>query len=177
MINTRITLELFHIPEGDSGQEDFMQIKFLPELQPSGLYENIITEIDVLLRYAVAYQFFIPSAVNTTKVIIDIMTRHVFLTTLVLTDIKSVFLSQVIHEVGEILGTNVDHAITKHAQIIDNPERSHTTIRISLKMASGKYRKQWHKFLLIAILNSNTTYHSSIDCEPSLVFHGRESST
>ena len=40
-------------------------------------------------------------------------------------------------------------------------------------MASGENRKQWHKYLPIAILNYNTTYHSSIDCEPSRVFHGR----
>ena len=40
-------------------------------------------------------------------------------------------------------------------------------------MASGDYRKQWHKYLPIAILNYNTTYQSSIDCEPSRVFHGR----
>ena len=40
-------------------------------------------------------------------------------------------------------------------------------------MASGEYRKQWHKYLSLAILNYNTTYHSSIVCEPSRVFHGR----
>ena len=40
-------------------------------------------------------------------------------------------------------------------------------------MALDEYWKQWHKYLPIAILNYNTTYHSSIDCEPSRVFHGR----
>ena len=40
-------------------------------------------------------------------------------------------------------------------------------------MASGEYRKQGHKYLPIAILNYSTTNHSSIDCEPSRVFHGR----
>ena len=40
-------------------------------------------------------------------------------------------------------------------------------------MASGEYREQWHKYLPIAILKYNTTYHSSIDCEPSRVFYGR----
>ena len=40
-------------------------------------------------------------------------------------------------------------------------------------MASGENRKRWHKLLPIAILNYNTTYHSSIDCEPSRVFQGR----
>ena len=95
------------------------------------------------------------------------------LPTLIITDKGIVFISQVIHEVAEILGINLKHATTKHAQTIGVLERAHTTVKTSLKMASGEYRKQWHKYLPIAILNYNTTYHSSIDCEPSRVFHGR----
>ena len=101
------------------------------------------------------------------------MTRHAYLHTLIITDKGSVFISQVIHEVAEILGINLKHATTKHAQIIGVLERAHATIKTSLKMASGEYRKQWHKYLPIAILNYNTTYHSSIHCELSRVFHGR----
>ena len=171
--NTRITPELIHIPEWDLGPEDLMQIDLLPELPPSGGYENIITAIDVFSRYAFAYPVSNPTAVNTAKVIIDIMTRHAYLPTLIITDKGSVFVSQVIHEVAEILGINLKHATTKHAQTIGVLERAHATIKTSLKMASGEYRKQWHKYLPIAILNYNTTYHSSIDCEPSRVFHGR----
>ena len=171
--NTRITPELIHIPEWDLGPEDLMQIDLLPELPPSGGYENIITAIDVFSRYAFAYPVSNPTAVNTAKVIIDIMTRHAYLPTLIITDKGSVFVSQVIHEVAEILGITLKHATTKHAQTIGVLERAHATIKTSLKMASGEYRKQWHKYLPIAILNYNTTYHSSIDCEPSRVFHGR----
>ena len=40
-------------------------------------------------------------------------------------------------------------------------------------MASGEYRRQWHKYLPLAVLNYNTTYHSSNGCEPSKVLHGR----
>ena len=101
------------------------------------------------------------------------MTRHAYLPTLIITDKGSVSVSQVIHEVAEILGVNLKHATTKHAQTIGVLERAHATIKTSLKKASGEYRKQWHKYLPIAILNYNTTYHSSIDCEPSRVFHGR----
>ena len=171
--NTRITPELIHIPEWDLGPEDLMQIDLLPELPPSGGYENIIIAIDVFSRYAFAYPVSNPTEVNTAKVIIDIMTRHAYLPTLIITDKGSVFVSQVIHEVAEILGINLKHATTKHAQTIGVLERAHATIKTSLKMASGEYRKQWHKYLPIAILNYNTTYHSSIDCEPSRVFHGR----
>ena len=150
-----------------------MQIDLLSELPPSGGYENIITAIDVFSRYAFAYPHSHPTAVNTAKVIIDIMTRHAYLPKLIITDKGSVFVSQVIHELAEILGINLKHATTKHAKTIGVLERAHATIKTSLKMASGEYRKQWHKYLPIAILNYNTTYHSSIDCEPSRVFHGR----
>ena len=171
--NTRITPERIHIPEWDLGPEDLMQIDLLPELPPSGGDESIITAIDVFSRYAFAYPVSYPTAVVTAKVIIDIITRHAYLPTLIITDKGSVFVSQVIHEVAEILGINLKYATTKHAQTIGVLERAHATIKTSLKMASGEYRKQWHKYLPIAILNYNTTYHSSIDCEPKRVFHGR----
>ena len=171
--NTRIPPNLIHIPEWDLGPEDLMQIDLLPELPRPGGYENIITAIDVFSRYAFAYPLSNPTAVNTAKVIIDNMTRHVFLPSLIITDKGSVFISQVIHEVAERLGINLKHATTRYAQTIGVIERAHATIKTSLKMASGEYRKQWHKYLTIAILNYNTTYHSSINCEPSRVFHGR----
>ena len=173
MNNTRITPELIHIPEWDLRPEDLMQIGLLPELPPSGYYENIITAIDLFSRYAFAYPVSNPTAVNTAKVIIDIMTRHAYLPTLNITGKRSVFVSQVIHKVAELLGIYLKHATTKHAETIGVLERAHATIKTSLTTASGGYRKQWHKYLPIAILNYNTTYHSSIDCEPSRVFHGR----
>ena len=101
------------------------------------------------------------------------MTRHAYLPTLIITDKGSVFLSQVIHEVAEVLGIKLKHVTTKHAQTIRVLERAHATIKTSLKKASGEDRKQWHKDLPIVILISNTTYHSSINCEPSRVFQGR----
>ena len=116
-------------------------------------YENIITSIDVFSRYKFAYPVSNPAAINTAKVNIDIMTRHAYLPTLIITDKRSVFLAQVIHGVAEILGINLKRATTKHAQTIGVLERAHATIKISLKMASGEERKQWHKYLPIEILN------------------------
>ena len=156
--NTRITPELIHIPELDLRPEDLMQIDLLPELPPSGGYENIITAIDVFPKYAFAYRVSNPTAVNTAKVIKDIMTRHAYLPTLIITDKGSVFVSQVIHEVAEILGIFLKHATTKHAQTIGVLERAHITIKTSLKMASGEYRKQWHNYLPIAIQKYNIPF-------------------
>ena len=124
-------------------------------------------------RYAFVYPVPNPTAVNTAKVIIDILTRHAYLPTLIITDKGSVFVCQIVDEVAELLGTNLKHAMTKHAQTIGVLERAHATIKTTLKMASGEYMKQWHKYLHIAVLNYNMTYHSSFDCEPSRVLHGR----
>ena len=44
-----------------------MQIDLLPELPASGGFENIITAIDVISRYAFAYPVSNPAAVNTAK--------------------------------------------------------------------------------------------------------------
>ena len=68
------------------GVEDSMQIDSLPELPPSGCYKNIVTAADVFPRYAFAYPASTPTAANTAKVIIDIMTRHACLPTLMITD-------------------------------------------------------------------------------------------
>ena len=171
MNNTRITPDFIHFPERDLGPEDLMQIELLPKLRPSGGYKNIITAIDVFSKYAFAYPVSNPTAVNTAKVIKDIMTRHAYLPALIKTDKGSVFVSQVIHEKAEIMGINLKYATTKHSQTIGVLEWTHAIIKTSLIMASGEYRKQWHKLLPIAILRYNTTYHSSIDCEPSRVFH------
>ena len=141
--NTRITSDLISIPEWDLGPEDLMQTDLLPELPPSGGYENIITAKGVFSRYAFAYPVSNPTTVNTAKVIIDIMTRHAYLPTLIITDKGSVFVSQVIHEVAEILGINLKHATKKHAQTIGVLERAYAATKTSLKKASGEYRKQW----------------------------------
>ena len=139
--NKRITHELIHIPERDLGPEDLMQIDLLPELPRSGGYDNIITARDVFSRYAFAYPVSNPTAVNTAKVIIDNMARHANLPIFIITDERSVFVSQVIHEVAEQLGINLKHATTKHAPTIGVLERAHATIKTSLKMASGENRK------------------------------------
>ena len=101
------------------------------------------------------------------------MTKHAYLPTLLISDKGSVFTSQLIDEVTQILGITLRIATTKHPQTIGKLERSHATLKENLKMSSGQYRRNWHKYVPLAVLNYNTTYHSSIGCEPTRVFHGR----
>ena len=71
------------------------------------------------------------------------------------------------------MGITLKCATTKQPQTIGKLERTHHSLKTNLKMACGEYRRQWHKYLPLAVLNHNTSYHASIGCEPTRVFHGR----
>ena len=171
--NASINPELLNLPEWDLGPEDARQIDLLPNLPPSGGYENIITALDVFSRHLFAYPVTDASATNTAKVIIDILTKHTYLPTTLITDKGTAFTSKLVAEIAQILGIQIKCATTKHPQTIGKLERTHASLKTNLKMASGDYRRQWHKYLPLAVLNYNTTYHATLGCEPSRIFHRR----
>ena len=150
-----------------------MKIDLVPGLPPSGGYENIVTAMDVFSRYLFAYPTANQDATTIAKVIINIMTQHAYSPTTLISDKGTAFTSHVIKEVASVLGFTLKHATTKHAQTIGLLERSHASIKRSLKIETGERRTLWRKYFSIAFLNDNTYYHSSIGCEPSRVFHGR----
>ena len=171
--NTVITPELLNLSDWDLDPEDAMQIDLLPNLPTSGRYQTVMTAIDVFSRYLFAYPLIEATAANVAKVIIDKMTKHSYLPTTLITDKGSAFTSTILAEITAILGITLKCATTKHPQTIGKLERTHASLKTNLKMASGEYRRQWHKYLLLAVINYNTIYHSSIGCEPSKIFHGR----
>ena len=175
---SRIDLNLNHTPlqnpnEHITAPEDAMQIDLVPELPPSGGYENIVTALDVFSRYLFAYPTSNQDAKTFAKVLINIMTKHAYLPTTFISDKGTAFMSHVIKEVAGVLGITLKHATTKHAQTTGLPERSHASIKQALKIETGERRSLWHNYINNAVLNYNTSYHTSIGCEPSRVFHGR----
>ena len=77
------------------------------------------------------------------------------------------FISQVIKAVVEVLGSTLQHATTKHAQTIGMPKRTHASLKKTLKIESGERGSLWHKYVNIAVLNYNTSYQTSMGCEPT----------
>ena len=154
--------------------EDAMQIDLVPGLPPSRGHENIVTAMDdIFSRYLFAYPTSNQDATPIAKVIVNIMTKHANVPTKIISDKGTAFTSDVIKEVAGVLGITLKHATTKHAQTIGLLEQSHASIKQSLKIETGERGSLWHKYISIAVLNYNTSYHSSIGCEPSRVFHGR----
>ena len=63
-----------------------MQINLVPELPPSGGYENIVTAMDVFSRYLFAYPTANQDAKTFAKVLSNIMTKHAYLPTTLISD-------------------------------------------------------------------------------------------
>ena len=173
-VNDRLKQSALQKPsEHITAPEDAMQKDLVPELPPSGGYENIVTAMGVFCRNLFAYPTSSHHAKTIARVIINIMTKHAYLRTTIISDKGSVFMSQVIKEVAEVLGITLQHATTKHAQTIGMLERLHASLKKTLKIVTGERRSMWHNYVNIAVLNYNTSYHTSIGCEPSRVFNGR----
>ena len=173
-ISPRLTRPPLQDPnEHITAPEDAMQIDLVPGLPPSGGYENIVTAMDVFSCYLFAYPTANHDATTIARVIINIKTKHAYLPTTLISDKGTAFISHVIKEVAGVLGITLKHATTKHDQTIGLVERSHASIKQALKIETSEPRSLWHKYVSIAVLNYNTSYHASIGCEPSRVFHGR----
>ena len=155
------------------GPEDCLEVDILPNLPSSNGYKHIITMMDVFSRYLFAYPTQDMTARTVGRCIIDVMTRHCYLPTVILTDKGSQFRSDVVNQIAQTLNIRISHASTKHAQTIGILERTHASLKTSLKISTGERRSMWHKYVQIAVMNYNTSYHESLGCEPTTVFHGR----
>ena len=99
------------------------------------------------------------------------MTKNAYLPTTFISDKGISFMSHVIKEVAGVLGITLKHATLKYAQTEAMLEQSHASIKQALRIEIGERRSLWHKKVSIAILYINTSYHTSISCEPGQVFH------
>ena len=161
---------LLHLPEWNIGPGDAMQMDLLPNLPPCGEYKTVI---DVFSRYLFAYLITDASAINVGKVLIDLMIKHAYLPTTLITDKGTTFTSTNFAEITQILGITLKCATTKHRRTIGKLKRTHASLKTNLKIACGEYRRQWYKYLLLAVLNHNTSYQAGFGCEPTRVFHKR----
>ena len=164
---------LLNPSEHITAPEDSMQIDLVPELSPSDVYENVVTAMDVFSRYLFAHTASNQDAKTIGKDIINIMIQHAYLPTTPVSHRGTDFMSHVIIELAGVLDITPKHATTKHAQTFGLLERSHASIKQALKIEKGERRSLWHKYVSIAVHNYDTSYNTSIGCEPSRIFHGR----
>ena len=134
-----------------------MRFDSVPEFPPSRGYENIVTAMNVFSRYLFGYSTPNQDAKIYTKYINNVMTKHAYLPTTLVSDKGFAFVSQVIKEVAGVLGITLKHATTKHAQTIGMFQQTHASTKQALKTETAERRSLWHKYVSIAVLNYNTS--------------------
>ena len=92
---------------------------------------------------------------------------------MVLTDQGTQFTSKMLKELSTLLEFRLEHATLKPAQTIGVVERSHGPLKRYLKIYENEIQHDWHKYIDLAVFQHNTSYHSTIGCPASLVFHDR----
>ena len=102
-------------------------------------------------------------AKTIAKMIINIMTKHAYPPATLISDKGSAFKSHLIEEMASLLGITLKHAIKKHAKTIGMPEQSHASVKQALEIETGKRISLWQKYVNIAVLNNNTSFHASLD--------------
>ena len=164
--------ELLNCPEWDLVPGDILQLDILPNRPPSGGYEQIIATKVVFSRYLFAYTATRITATVVSRVIMDKLCKHTYLPTTIITALGTQFIAQVTNENAAVLGIELKHATMEHARTIGLLERTHASVKTHLKAATSEFRNNWQKYLPLTLLNHITTYHASLGCEPSRVFHG-----
>ena len=173
MDNRLLTSPMIDTSKLAMGPEDALQMDIVLFHEPSNGFTAIVTAMDIFSRYLFTYCVTKIDAKTIARVLIDIMTRHAYLPTTIITDKGTQFMSEVVTDTTRVLGIQLRHATIKHAQTIGILERCHASLEEALKISTGERRTMWHQFVPTATGNYNTTYHSATGCEPSRVVHGR----
>ena len=100
-------------------------------------------------------------------------TQHAYVPKTIITEKGTAFTSNIMIEIMKTAGIKIEHPTVKHAQTIGMVERSHQRLKEILKVNVSADFSQWDRYVNLEVMADNTTYHQSLKCTPSEVFHGR----
>ena len=142
-------------------------------LPASNGFTHILTAVDVLSRYLFAVPFKRPDTHSVVTGLLSIFTKHAYVPKHILTDKGTVFTAEILTEIAKAADIHISHATVKHAHTIGMVERNHAKLKKILEISVKADRPQWDRYVEIAIIVHNTTYHNSLKCSPTEIFHGK----
>ena len=152
---------------------DMLQIDIVGPL-PSVLYKYVLTGIDVFSKYLFAVPLTSISANRVAQELSSIFFQHSYIPHTIFSDLGSNFVSDLMHELSNLLEIRLKHASLKHAQTLGVVERAHGALKRILKLNTNEQWTNWFRYVPLATYIHNTSFYSSIGCTPSSIFHGRE---
>ena len=170
---TQLRPPLQKIYDPCDGPEDLLEIDIVGPLPASNGFTHILTAVDVFSRYLFAVPLKRPDTHSVVRGLLSIFTKHAYVPKHILTDKGTAFTAELLSEIAKAADIHISHATIKHAQTIGMVERTHAKLKKILKISVNADRPQWDRFVDIAIMAHNTTYHDSLKCSPTEIFHGR----
>ena len=156
-----------------NGPTDLLEADIVGPLPTSNRNTHILTAIDVFSRYLFAVPLRRPDTTSVIDALLSIFTKHAYVPTHILTDKGSVFTAELFERLSKAAGIKISHATIKHAQTKVMVERSHEKLEKILKIHVNVDRPQWDHYVDIATMAHNTTYHASLKCSSTEIFHAR----
>ena len=153
---------------------DLLQIDFVGKVPDTGGFTHILTAKDVFSKYLFAIPLRNASAPNVAKHLFHLFMRNSYIPKTVLSDMGTDFTVKVMTEFSKLLEIIVQYATVKHPQTVGSVERTHASLKQYLGIYERKLKKDWHTYVDLATFVHNTSYHVSIGCTPTYLFHGRE---
>ena len=152
---------------------DMMQIDLVGPFQ-SHIYKYVLSGIDVFSKYLFAIPLTSAHAGTIAKALVSIFFQHSYIPTTILSDLGTSFVAKLLHELTNLLEIKLQLASLKHPQTIGVVERYHSALKRILTLNTDEKWTTWYKYVDLATFIHNTSYHSSIGCTPSSLFHGQE---
>ena len=149
------------------GPEDMLEIDIVGPLPASNSFTHILTAVDVFSRYLFAVPLKKPDTHSVAKGLLSVFTKHAYVPKHILTDKGTVFTAELLTEIAKAVDIHISHATIKHAQTIGMVERTHANLKKILKISVNADRLQCDRYVDIAIMAHNTTYHDSLKCSPT----------
>ena len=148
------------------GPEDMLEIDIVGPLPASNGFTHILTAVDVFSRYLFAVPLKKPDTHSVAKGLLSIFTKHALRKV-------TAFTAELLTEIAKAVDIHISHATIKHAQTIGMVEKTLAKMKKILKISVNAERPHWDRYVDIAIMAHNTTYHDSLKCSPTEIFHGR----
>ena len=134
----------------------------------------MLTAINVSPKYLFAVPLTNLRADTIARELTSIFFRQRYLPKTILFDLGTSFVSELLHQLTKLLEILLEHASLKHPRTVGVFERPHSALKRILKLNTNEKWNVGFKYGQLAIFIHNTSYHSAINCNPTVPFHGRE---
>ena len=150
-----------------------LQIDLVGPLK-SPVHRYVLTAIDVFTKYLFAVPVTNVRADTIARELTSTFFRYSYLPKLILSDLGTSFVSELLHELTKLLELQLEHVSLKHPETVVVVERSHSALKRILKLNTNEQWNDWFKYVHLATFIHNASHHSAIGCSPTVLFHGRD---